>query len=71
MQAQQNPQNQIQNQVIKNNGNMIDQLLNFKNQLGGKNPKQIIDSLVSSGKMSPSQLNQLETQASNIIKLLK
>ena len=46
-----------------NKSNMIQQFQQFMNQMKGKNPNQIINELVSSGKVSQAQLDQAQKQA--------
>lgn len=38
----------------------------FMNQMKGKNPQDIINQMVSSGKISQEQLNQVQQQANSI-----
>jgi len=47
--------------------NLIQQFLNFQKTFTG-NPQQIIQTMLSSGKVSQAQLNQLSQQANQIYK---
>ena len=50
--------NDLYQQMQKQRGNPLEQnFMNFMNQFRGQNPRQIIDSLVSSGKLTQQQLN--------------
>ena len=42
---------------------MIQQFTQFMNQMKGKDPNQIINEMVSSGKLSQAQLDQVQKQA--------
>ena len=53
------------------NNNILNQFMQFKQQLGNKNPQDIIQELISSGKMSQEQFNRLQTQAKQLEPLLK
>lgn len=50
-----------------NNGNqqpnMLQQFQQFMNQMQGRDPNQILNELVSSGKVSQAQLDQAQRQA--------
>ena len=43
--------------------NMLQQFQQFMNQMQGKDPNQILNELVSSGKVSQEQLNQAQYKA--------
>lgn len=43
--------------------NMIQQFTQFMQTMRGKNPNQMINELVSSGRVSQEQLNQVQRQA--------
>lgn len=43
--------------------NMVEQFRQFMEQMKGKNPDQILNELVSSGKVNQSQLNQVQEMA--------
>ncbi len=55
----------------KNSGDMVSQFNNFKKQLSqtGKNPKDLLNELVSSGKVSKEQLENA-TRLANMYKYL-
>lgn len=46
-----------------NNGNMVSQFMSFMNQYKDQNPSQIIQSMISSGKLSQDQLQQAQQKA--------
>ena len=50
--------------------NMINQFNQFKNSFSG-DPKQVVMNMVNSGKISQSQLNQLQQAATEFQKMLK
>lgn len=50
--------------------NMISQFMNFKNSFQG-DPRQQVQNLLNSGKMSQQQYNQLSQMATQFQKLLK
>ena len=43
--------------------NMMQQFQQFMNQMKGKDPNAMIQEMVSSGRISPDQLNQVQKQA--------
>lgn len=45
---------------------MIQQFANFKQQMVGKDPKAIVQNLLTSGKMSNQQFEQLKQQAQSL-----
>lgn len=47
--------------------NFISQFPKFMQQMRGQNPNQIINSLLSSGKISQQQLNAIQQQAGQIM----
>ena len=47
--------------------NIIGQFPKFMQQMRGQNPNQIINSLLSSGKISQQQLNAIQQQAGQIM----
>lgn len=67
--------NELYQQMQGQQGNSLEQnFMNFMNQFRGQNPRQIIDSLVSSGKVTQQQLNiaqQRAGQMSNIFEGFK
>ena len=46
-----------------NSGNMVSQFMQFMNQCKGQNPSQIIQSMISSGKLTQDQLQQVQQKA--------
>ena len=46
-----------------NQNPMIQQFTQFMNQMKGKDPNQIINEMVSNGKLSQAQLDQVQKQA--------
>ena len=46
-----------------NRPNMMQQFQTFMNQMRGKDPNQIINEIVSSGRVSQQQLDQAQKQA--------
>ncbi len=46
-----------------NSGNMVSQFMSFMNQCKGQNPSQIIQSMISSGKITQDQLRQAQEKA--------
>lgn len=59
------------NSLMHNQNNMINQFIQFRNQLGNKNPRDIVNGLLDSGKMTKEQFNQLQQQAKQLEPLLK
>jgi hypothetical protein len=65
--------NSIYNDLNTNNGGIGDifrQANELKKQLQGKNPKDIVQSLLNSGEMSQSQFNELSQQANQILRFM-
>lgn len=50
---------------------MLGQFAEFKKQMQGKNPQAIVQGLLSSGKMSQQQFEQLKQQAQDLQSILK
>ena len=48
---------------------MVNQFLNFKNNFTG-DPKTVVQNLLSSGKMSQAQFNQLQSMANQFMRIL-
>lgn len=46
-----------------NGGNMVSQFISFMQQNKGQNPNQIINNLLSSGRLTQDQLNSVQVQA--------
>ena len=51
-----------QNPMMGQN-NMLSQFANFKQQMQGKNPEEMIRNLLDSGQMSPQQFQELKKKA--------
>ena len=64
--------NSIFNQLNGTNQNspMLNRLMQFKKTFSG-DPKQMIQSMLNSGRISQAQLNQYAQQANEIYKMLK
>jgi hypothetical protein len=54
-----------------NNNNIMQQFLNFKKQMNGKNPQEEINNLLKSGRVSQEQLNQVQQMAMQMQGLFK
>lgn len=50
---------------------MIQRFTEFKKQLGNRNPQQIVQELLNSGKMTQAQFEQLKQQAQGLQNILK
>ena len=48
---------------MQGNNGMMQQFQNFMQQMRGKDPNAIINQMVSSGRVSQAQLNQVQRQA--------
>lgn len=61
--------NPIFNMMSKGNSrpNMMTQFQQFMGQMKGQNPDEILNNLVSSGKVSQAQLNQVQAQAQQMM----
>lgn len=55
----------------KNGGNMMQQFRQFMQQMKGKNPREEINRLLQSGKVSQQQLDQVQQQAQQIQGMFK
>lgn len=56
--------NELYKQMQGQQGDPLGQnFMNFMNQFRGQNPRQIIDNLVSSGKVTQQQLNAVQQRA--------
>ena len=64
--------NPLYNQLGGTNANnpMLNRLIQFKKTFSG-DPKQMVQSMLNSGRISQAQLNQYAQQANEIYKLLK
>ena len=59
--------NNLYQQMQGQQGNPLEQnFLNFMNQMRGQNPTQIINQLVSSGRVTQQQLNAVQQRAGQI-----
>lgn len=50
---------------------MLSQFAEFKRQMQGRDPQQIVENLLNSGKMSAAQFEQLKQQATMLRNILK
>ena len=50
---------------------MLQQFAQFKKQMQGKDPQAMVQELLSSGKMTPQQFEQLKKQAQSMQNFLK
>lgn len=66
-------QNPIMQQLTKQQQptNIIQQFLQFKQQMSGKDPQAMVMDLLNSGKMTPQQFEQLKAQATEMQKFLR
>ena len=55
---------------MSGNSPMLQRLMEFKKTFNG-NPQQMVQSLINSGKVSQTQLNQYVQQANELYKLIK
>ena len=64
--------NPLYNQLGGTNANnpMLNRLIQFKNTFSG-DPKQMVQNMLNSGRISQAQLNQYAQQANEIYKMLK
>lgn len=58
-----NPIFKMMNGGNRQNGNMLSQFQQFMKQMKGRNPDQMLNELVSSGKVNQTQLNQVQGMA--------
>lgn len=61
---------QMQGNQVRNN-DILKKFEEFKRQISGSNPNEILNNLLKSGKMTNEQYNQLRQQAEGISKLFK
>jgi TATA-box binding protein (TBP) (component of TFIID and TFIIIB) len=54
----------------KANNNMLQQIMQFKKMING-DPQQIVQNMISSGRISQEQVNQYAQQANEIYKQFK
>ena len=50
---------------------MMQQFNQFRQQMQGKNPQQIVEQLLQNGQMSQQQFEQLKQQAQGLMGILK
>ena len=64
--------NPLYNQLGGTNQNnmLLNRIMQFKNTFSG-DPKQMVQSMLNSGRISQAQLNQYAQQANEIYKMLK
>lgn len=55
----------------RNQGNMLQQFQQFKNSLAGKDPQQVYQQLVNSGRFTQEQINWAKQQAEAFKNFLK
>ena len=55
----------------KGNGNLLQRFADFKRQMQGKDPEAIVKQMLSSGQMSQQQFEQLKSQATNLMSILR
>ena len=55
----------------QSNPSMMDRFNQFRRQMEGRDPQKMIDELISSGRMSKQQYEQLMQQAQQLSKFLK
>ena len=53
------------------NSNLISQFADFKKKMQGKNPEQIVKQMLSDGRMTQSQFEQLKRQADSLMTILR
>ena len=58
-------------QHLPQQGNMMQQFQQFKQQMAGKDPQAIVMDLLNSGKMSQQQFEQLKAQALQMEKFMR
>ena len=51
--------------------NMIKRFAEFKKQMAGKDPEQIVRKMLAEGKMTPTQFEQLKRQAESLMTILR
>ena len=58
-------------QQSSNPMNMIQQFVEFKRQMAGKDPQAMVQQLLQSGRMSQQQFDQLKQQAMSLQQILR
>lgn len=48
-------------------GNMLSQFQSFMNQMRGKNPENMLNEMISSGRINQSQLNTVQQRANQLM----
>lgn len=65
--GRQNPSPQPQ----QSRGNILQQFAQFKRMMQGKNPEQMVKEMLSSGRMSQEQFENLKSQAQSLSAILR
>lgn len=65
------PQGNIMPQQANNPLQLIQQFNQFRQQLANRDPRQMVEQLLSSGQMSQQQFEQLKQQAQSLQSILK
>lgn len=65
------PAQQVPSNAPSNPMQMLQQFSQFKQQMRGKDPQQMVNQLLQSGKMTPQQFEQLKQQATMLQSILK
>ena len=55
----------------RNNQNMIKQFAEFKKTMEGKDPEAIVKQMLASGQMTQQQFENLKSQATNLMSILR
>ena len=55
----------------KPKGNILQQFAEFKRQMQGKDPEQMVRQMLADGRMTPQQFEQLKSQASSMMSILR
>ena len=58
------------NRPQKNSGSLIQQFAQFKRQMQGKNPEEMIRQFLADGRMTPQQFEQLKQEAQSLMAIL-
>ena len=58
-------------QAASNPMQLLQQFQQFRQQMAGKNPQQMVQQLVQSGQMSQEQLQTLEQQAQGLLSMIR
>lgn len=58
--------NSLYNTLQPQNGNIMTQFFSFMQQARGQNPQQIINSMLSSGKLTQEQYQQVQERANQL-----